>query len=332
MSVYDYAQNTDLRNQKNFKFGGANKNHLVNLDEGDPARINNYNTDAQRWAKRNEAKFSVEFDYNSIVQNEVEKVQQFKDTVKLLEESKLMQGLAHQIHLCFRSYVKSDIKGYVKTFGQNEVTKDRVNIMLEVFSGHMLTILNKLVEGMNTTYMKSLFKKSEQEDKKNSSADELERLANQWSMHQLSPRTLNMSITSIQSAISKEILCDPIDGMTSRELNIPSGLKNKHHKFMESPQNIQGDVDECPKTEKMYERVEFMRKAGKAQLQNLVFPSEDTTPNISTSRFSKDKSHRRSSNKLTLIKGSRTQSKESNRNNTSKRREDVQEYNTTVER
>lgn len=82
----------------------------------------------------------------------------------------------------------------------------------------------------------------------------------------------------------------------------------------------------------MYERVEFMRKAGKTQLQNLVFPSEETTPNISTSRFSKDKSHRRSSNKLTLIKGSRTQSKESKKGNNSQRREDVQEYNTTVER
>lgn len=245
MSVYDYAKNSDLRNPKNFKFGGSNKNHLVDLEDGNPDRAHNYNTNVQRWAKKNEAKFSVEFDYNSIVQNEVEKVQQFKDTVKLLEESKLMQGLAHQIHLCFRSYVKSDIKGYVKTFGQNEVTKDRVSIMLQVFSGHMLTILNKLVEGMNTTYMKSLFQKSDREDaKKDSSAEEFERLANQWSMHQLSPRTLNMSITSIQSAISKEILCDPIDGMTSRELNIPSGLKNKYNKFMESPQNIQGDDDE----------------------------------------------------------------------------------------
>lgn len=39
-----------------------------------------------RMAKRSEAKFSVEFDYNSIVKNEVDKVLQFKETVKLLEE------------------------------------------------------------------------------------------------------------------------------------------------------------------------------------------------------------------------------------------------------
>jgi hypothetical protein len=60
---------------------------------------------------------------------------------------------------------------------------------------------------MSATYLKSLFQKQDNDGQnKGTPLEEFERLANQWSMHQLSPRTLNMSITSIQSAISKEIM------------------------------------------------------------------------------------------------------------------------------
>jgi hypothetical protein len=34
----------------------------------------------------------------------------------------------------------------------------------------------------------------------------------------------------------------------------------------------------------MYERIEFMRQAGKAKIQNLVFPGESSNQNASTSR------------------------------------------------
>ena len=121
-----------------------------------------------------------------------------------------MQGLAHEIHLCFRQYVNSDVKGYVNNFGANNFTQERVKIMLKIFSDHLMTILTKLIEGMNETYLKHYFKdeKDKEESKNYTPVEEFERLANQWSMHQFSPRTLNMSITSIQSAISKEIMCD----------------------------------------------------------------------------------------------------------------------------
>lgn len=61
------------------------------------------------------------------------------------------------MHLCFRTYVKEDIKGYIKNFGKNEVIKDRVTILLDLFSSHLITILSKLVEGMSATYLKYLF-------------------------------------------------------------------------------------------------------------------------------------------------------------------------------
>lgn len=211
MSVYDYAEHPELYGHNFYSMPSipkqGNKANAQN-QENEPTAVLDHDALANaRFARRNEAKLSVEFDYNSIVRNEVDKVQQFKDTIKLLEDHRLMQSLAHQIHLCFRAYVKSDIKGYVSNFGANEVTKEHVTLMLKVFAGHMMTILGKLVEGMSATYLKSLFQKQSNDgQKKDTPLEEFEKLANQWSMHQLSPRTLNMSITSIQSAISKEIM------------------------------------------------------------------------------------------------------------------------------
>lgn len=183
-----------------------------------------------------------------------------------------MQSLAHQVHLCFRAYVRADIKGYIGHFGTNDVIKERVNGKLQVFSGHLMTILGKLVDGMNLTYLQHLFPvQSNEEHKKESPFEGFDRLANQWSMHQISPRTMNMSITSIQSAISKEIMCDPIDSMVNRDLNIPKDFVEKYERNL-SPDPNPDDYEECPKTEKMYERLEFLKNAGKARIQNLVFP------------------------------------------------------------
>ena len=119
-----------------------------------------------------------------------------------------MKALAHQVHLCFRTYVREDIKGYVHNFGHNEVIKERVSIMLDCFSGHLVTILSKLIDGMSGTYLKYLFKspKVSKQKAKQTNLEEFEKLANQWSMHQISPKNLNLSINSIQSAISKEVL------------------------------------------------------------------------------------------------------------------------------
>lgn len=280
-----------------------------------------------RMAKQHEAKFSVEFDYDTIVKNEVDRVQQFKDTVKLLEDNKLMQGLAHQIHLCFRSYVKSDINGYVNNFGKNEVIKDNVTTMLKIFSGHMMTILGKLVDGMSTTYLKYLFqnKKNHKESEHQNNLDDFEKLANQWSMHQLSPRTLNMSITSIQSAISKEIMHDPID-QTTKDLKIPSGFKKNYQKVISSPKERKElNYEECPKTEKMYDRIEFMKQAGKTKINTLEFPPETTTHTnfSSTSRLSQGKPSKRMIKKLPKSNCSRRQSKDSARSKGSNKRDDV---------
>lgn len=331
MSVYDYAESKDYESQP--------KHHDLPLQN--KPKINIFSNEHKntniagncRWAKRNEAKLSVEFDYQGIVKDEVDKVQQFKDTVGLLEGNKLMQGLAHQVHLWFRQYVKSDIKGYIKNYGQNEVTKDRVSVMLKVFSGHMMTILGKLVEGMSATYLSYLFKSDD--DKKNNDGcgpiEEFERLANQWSMHQLSPRTLNLSITSIQSAISKEIMFDQFDNTTNKEIKIPSGLRN-FHKFLESPQTKRDQSEEeWPKTEKMYDRIEFMRQAGKAKIQNLILPGE-SNQHISSSRGSIEKSLRRISKKLPKDVDSRMMSRESERSKESVSRESQHINATTVGR
>lgn len=251
MSVYDYAENAEkyARQMHNFSSSITPKPQVEQKKQADDLHH-------LRMTKRSEAKFSVEFDFNKIMKNELEKVQQFKDTVRLLEETRssqspncgnnnLLQGMAHQIHLCFRSYVSSDIKGYVKNFGANEVTKETVSRRLKVFSGHMMTILEKLVDGMNQTYLKHFFSNPPQEEQKTESkAEEFERLANQWSMHQLSPRTLNLSITSIQSAISKEIMWDPIENTMTREINIPSGIQKKYKQFLDSPSQIDDEEKE----------------------------------------------------------------------------------------
>lgn len=206
-----------------------------------------------------------------------------------------MQGLAHQIHMWFRSYVRSDVKGYVKNFGANDVIKERTTIMLKIFSKHLMTILDKLVEGMSQTYITYLFQNKDnyEENKIGNPYDDFEKLAHQWSMHQLSPRTLNMSITSIQSAISKEIMCDPFDKIANKDLEIPNELMRKYQQLAES-QNLE-EYEEWPKTEKMSERIEFMKNAGKAKLQNLVFPSDSSNNNASTSRCSHERSLKRAS-------------------------------------
>lgn len=102
-----------------------------------------------------------------------------------------------------------------------------------------MTILDKLVEGMSQTYLTYLFQNKEynEESKKSNPYDEFEKLANQWSMHQLSPRTLNLSITSIQSAISKEIMCDPFDKFANKDLQIPNELMRKYQNLAESPKH-----------------------------------------------------------------------------------------------
>jgi len=134
--------------------------------------------------------------------------------------------------------VYSDVKGYLNHFGANDVTKERAKIMLKIFSDHMMTILSKLIEGMSGTYLGYLFKDNiqKEESKVQNPAEELEKLANQWSQHQFSPRTLGMSITSIQSAISKEIMCEPFD-VTSKEISIPSGIKNRKQFVYSSTEN-----------------------------------------------------------------------------------------------
>lgn len=48
----------------------------------------------------------------------------------------------------------------------------------------------------------------------------------------------------------------------------------------------------------MYERLEFMKNAGKAKIENLVLPDEMANHNINTSRGSKDKILRRASKQL----------------------------------
>jgi hypothetical protein len=320
MSVYDYAESKDVDSQAKHQHLPAQNKPKINIFSQE---YNNPNMAAHsRWAKRNEAKLSVEFDYKGIVKDEVDKVQQFKDTVKLLEDNKLMQGLAHQIHLWFRQYVNSDVKGYIKNYGTTEVTKDRVSAMLDVFKGHMMTILGKLVEGMSATYLSYLFKtkddKKDNDDNGNGPIEEFERLANQWSMHQLSPRTINLSITSIQSAISKEIMFEPFDNTMSREIKIPNGLRDVH-KYLKSPQTKRDQSEEeWPKTEKMYDRIEFMRQAGKAKIQNLVLPGENKQ-NISSSRGSIEKNLRRISKRFLKDVDSRMASKESERSKESQR-------------
>lgn len=223
-----------------------------------------------------------------------------------------MQQLAHQVHIWFRTYVREDIHGYVKNFGNNEVIQERVGVLLGLFSSHLVTILSKLIEGMSSTYLKYLFEKKSPEEvnKKATNLEEFERLANQWSMHHLSPKTLNMSITSIQSAISREVMWDAAEAIPDKELKIPSGLKLHYQKYIESPETSAVNIEECPKTEKMYERIEFMRQAGKAQIQNLVFPNENSNPNASTSRCSKENSLKRLSKKLKICQLTRVQSKE----------------------
>ena len=83
----------------------------------------------------------------------------------------------------------------------------------------------------------------------------------------------------------------------------------------------------------MYERVEFMKQAGKAKIQNLVFPTENSNPNASTSRGSKDNSVNRMSNKLKMSQLSRVQSKESSLlKNTSGSHETIHSIKTPVNR
>ena len=99
MSVYEYAENQGFKEKiLNFaskKFQKSSKELKIKNQQ----QIKISPNSQARWAKRNEAKFSVEFDYSTIMKNEVDKVQQFKDTVKLLDDNQLTQGLAHQIHL-----------------------------------------------------------------------------------------------------------------------------------------------------------------------------------------------------------------------------------------
>ena len=163
--------------------------------------------------------------------------------------------------------------------------------MLKIFSKHLMTILEKLVDGMSQTYISYLFKNKDEENKNDNLYEDFEKLANQWSMHQLSPRTLNMSITSIQSAISKEIMWEPFDRIPNKDMDIPSDLKRKYQQLVEA-QKLE-EYEECPKTEKMFERVEFMKNAGKAKIQNLVFPSDSSNNNASTSRWSHERSLKR---------------------------------------
>lgn len=55
-------------------------------------------------------------------------------------------------------------------------------------------------------------------------------------MHNVSPKALNISISSIQSAISKEIIsCDGFDEGLNKELEIPSTLKKHYKKYIETP-------------------------------------------------------------------------------------------------
>lgn len=113
-------------------------------------------------------------------------------------------------------------------FGVNDVIQDRVKALMKVFSGHLMTIMQKLIDGVAATYIAHLFTPKQEveiEVIKESPVEEVERLANQWSMNHLSPRTINMSLTSIQSAISKEIECEPIDNVIEEDLTIPSGHK-----------------------------------------------------------------------------------------------------------
>jgi len=198
-------------------------------------------------------------------------------------------------------------------------------VLLKIFSEHLLTIISKLVDGMSATYLKYLFNNKHETEPKLTTLEEFEKLANQWSMHHISPKNLNMSITSIQSAISKEVMWEEFEGECTKELKIPSGLKRHYQRYLESsPDRNTQNEDECPKTEKMYERIEFMREAGKLKLQNLVFPNENSNPNASTSRWSKENSSRRISKKFPMWTLQRVWSKENTilTNNKSESEED----------
>ncbi|CAI2367027.1 unnamed protein product [Moneuplotes crassus] len=294
MSVYDYAQERESA-QNSFR------NLKSNVKSTKFARLKISPGAHARWEKKANAKLSVEFDYNSIMKNEVEKVQQFKDSVKLLDSNNHTQGLAHQIHLCFRTYVKEDIQGYIRNFGANDVTQGRVKAMLKVFSDHMMTILSKLVEGMSATYLGYLFKNVDCTDstaKDPSFHDGFLKLADQWSnQNQLSPRTMDMSMSSIQSAISREIMCAPFD-ITTKEIRVPNEIKDS--KYFSEPSKIGTNTseDECPKTEKMYQRPESRNNAElKSKIAHLVL-NDDNMTNISSSREKCNKSHRRLKNKL----------------------------------
>jgi hypothetical protein len=121
---------------------------------------------------------------------------------------------------------------------------------------------------------------------------------------------------------------DPIENTMTRECDIFSGLKANYQHFLESPDQTKDDEKECPKTEKMYERIECMKKAGKAKIGDLELQDESLNHNISTSRGSKDKSIRRKSKKLPKGDSLRILSRESNRENSSSKKV-VKRYQTT---
>jgi len=98
MSVYDYAEQSQ-NNIKKFTNASNPKLHIHNYKSSHKLGSTTSNHNDPKLARRSEAKYSVEFDYKPIVKNEVEKIQQFQDTVELLESNKSMQSLAHEIHL-----------------------------------------------------------------------------------------------------------------------------------------------------------------------------------------------------------------------------------------
>ena len=180
--------------------------------------------------------------------------------------------------------------------------------MLKVFSDHLMTLLTKLIGGMNETYLKHYFnfENDKEEVKESTPVEEFERLANQWSMHQFSPRTLDMSITSIQSAISREIMFDkdPFNITASRDLNTSNNIKDTNKYLSQRTNKDTASDEDCPKTEKMYQRFEAMKNVGKTKIAKLVFPGEGNS-SICSSKDNIQRSKKRLSKKLpkSKIKG-----------------------------
>lgn len=303
VSVYDIAEEEYSRHYDNSKKKNPKKAIF------DKIRISP-STHA-RWEKHTQSKLSVELDVDSLMKNEVDRIKQFQDTVSLLDKNGHTQGLAHQINLCFKSYVKEDIKGYINHFGMNEYIQGRVKVMLKVFSEHMMTILSKLVEGMSTNYLSHLsknqnndgtvqggFRKDEDKDKnKENNKEGFLNLAEQWSnQNHMSPRTMEMSMSSIQSAISREIMCAPFD-LTTKEIKVPTEMKKSKYFSVPMKQEDNTSYDECPETEKVYDRLKSLKNAALTKIAQLNL-NDTSNVNTSTSRKKTKKPNERLAKKL----------------------------------